>query len=64
VRERFYDRDGVLGWSRAEESAVSCAESKSGDKRNPPRLKEGKNYTHIDIIVIVCRECQRRCSER
>jgi len=42
VRERLHDRDGVLGWSRAEESAVSCAESKSGDKCNPPRLKEGK----------------------
>jgi len=42
VRERLHDRDGVLGWSRAEESAVSCTESKFGDKRNPPRLKKGK----------------------
>lgn len=28
VRERFHDRNGVLGWSRAEESPVSRAESK------------------------------------
>lgn len=28
VCERFHDRNGVLGWSRAEESPVSRAESK------------------------------------
>lgn len=30
MRERFHDRNGVLGWSRAKESPVSRAESKLG----------------------------------
>lgn len=34
MRERIYDRDGILGWSRIEKSSISRTKSKSDDKRN------------------------------
>ena len=46
MRQRFHDRDGVLGWSRAEKFAVSRTESKFGDKHNPLILKEEGKRLH------------------
>lgn len=50
VRERLHDRNGVLGWSRIKESAVSRTESKSDDKY-ASRLK-AKKEVNVSTIPL------------
>jgi len=52
VRQRFYDRDGLLGWSRAEKFAVSRTESMFGDKHNPLIKRRRKKIALTSILFL------------